>query len=343
MASELENHDSSLPLIAVCMTTHDPRLDLLEAQIDSLLRQTYTRWVCIVSDDCSHPSIADELPRLTAADPRFSLSSAPVRLGFYRNFERALGMIPSAAAFVALCDQDDVWHPDKLESLMSQMEDEGITLAYSDMRVVTAEGRLMSDTYWTTRPTASHDLASLVLVNTIPGPTVLFRASLLPFALPFPALSGDAYHDHWLACCALACGEIAYIARPLVDYVHHGENVLGHVEPSPDRLARQALDTTRAFVSREARTKTVGRLHEIYRDDVRRVQLIARTIRNRGGSALPRGKAEAVDRIARIDNSWFVIGWLLVRGLRNIPRLSETVGAEYALAAAAAWHRITRA
>jgi glycosyltransferase involved in cell wall biosynthesis len=342
MASGRENQDSSLPLIAVCMATHDPRLDLLEAQIDSLRGQTYTRWVCIVSDDCSDQSLANELARLTAADPRFSLSSAPARLGFYRNFERALGLVPPTAAFVALCDQDDVWHADKLETLVSQMKDDAITLAYSDMRVVTGEGRLMSDTYWTTRPTASHDLASLVLVNTIPGPAVLFRASLLPFALPFPAPSGDAYHDHWLACCALARGEIAYVARPLVDYVHHGENVLGHAAPPPDRLGRQALDTAHAFVSRKARTKTVGRLQEIYRDDVRRVQLIARTIHHRGGSALPRRKAVAVDRIARIDVSWFVIGWLLLRGLRNIPHLRETVGAEYALAAAAAWHRLSR-
>jgi glycosyltransferase involved in cell wall biosynthesis len=342
VTSALRKRVSSQPLVAVCMATHEPRLDLLEAQVDSLRRQTYAHWVCLVSDDCSSPATARELSRVLAGDPRFSLSTAPARLGFYRNFERALGLIPRLATFIAFCDQDDVWHPDKLETLLNHMTDEGVTLAYSDMRVVTGEGELISNTYWTTRPTASDDLASLILVNTIPGPAALFRASLLPLALPFPAPIGDTYHDHWLACCALARGEVAYVARPLVDYVHHGENVLGHVEPSSDRLARQAAGLARAFVSPKAGTKTAGRLHEIYRDDVRRVQLLAQTLRRRSGKTLPRRKAQAVDRISRIDDSWLVVAWLLLRGLRNVPRLRETVGAEFALAAAAAWHRLGR-
>ena len=52
-------------------------------------------------------------------DPRFVVSRSPRRLGFYRNFERALSLAPRRARrYVALADQDDAWHPDKLETLL---------------------------------------------------------------------------------------------------------------------------------------------------------------------------------------------------------------------------------
>ena len=54
-----------------------------------------------------------------AGDERFVLSRSPRRLGFYRNFERALALVPRDADYVALADQDDAWHPDKLERLLA--------------------------------------------------------------------------------------------------------------------------------------------------------------------------------------------------------------------------------
>ncbi len=43
------------PLIAICMATYNPPLDLLERQLDSIRAQTHGNWVCIISDDCSTP------------------------------------------------------------------------------------------------------------------------------------------------------------------------------------------------------------------------------------------------------------------------------------------------
>ena len=42
-------------LIAVCMATFDPDIDLFRAQIESLRAQTDTDWTCLISDDCSSP------------------------------------------------------------------------------------------------------------------------------------------------------------------------------------------------------------------------------------------------------------------------------------------------
>ena len=66
------------------------------------------------------------------------LSRAERRLSFYRNFERALGMVPAEAELVALSDHDDRWYPDKLEALREAIG--SAELAYSDLRRVDASG-----------------------------------------------------------------------------------------------------------------------------------------------------------------------------------------------------------
>ena len=71
-------------------------------------------------------------------------------------------------------------------------------------------------------------MASLLVANTVTGAASLFRRELLDLALPFPPRHGTPYHDHWLAAVALASGRIAYVDRPLYDYVQHRDAALGH-------------------------------------------------------------------------------------------------------------------
>ena len=44
------------------------------------------------------------------------------------------------------------------------------------------------------------------MINTVTGAASLFRRELLDVALPFPDVPGKPFHDHWLACVALAIG-----------------------------------------------------------------------------------------------------------------------------------------
>ena len=93
----------------------------------------------MISDDCSSaPSAGERSSGDRRRRPRFVLSRSPRRLGFYRNFERALALVPAEAGYVALADQDDVWHPDKLAALLGALG--GAQLVYSDARVVARDG-----------------------------------------------------------------------------------------------------------------------------------------------------------------------------------------------------------
>jgi glycosyltransferase involved in cell wall biosynthesis len=328
------------PLIAICMTTYNPPLELFSRQIESITAQTYTDWVCIISDDNSRPEILEKLRGIIAGDGRFYLSSAPSRLGFYRNFERCISLVPEEAEFIALSDHDDYWHPDKLETLLGQF-DRNTTLAYCDMNIVDSNGRRVADTYWTTRPNNYTNFASLLLANTITGAASMFRRELLDKALPFPEKIGEAYHDHWIGCVAMAAGRIKYVDRALYDYVQHSNNVLGHWAPPREKFLRKLagflLDIRKA---KEKIRTNLSHWKAIYFFDLIKLQQFCNVLELRFGSNLPSAKLSVLHRIARVDESFSALSWLAIRSLRNLGRTSETLGAENSLLRAVLWKKL---
>ena len=215
------------PRVAICMATFKPPVDLFRLQVASLQAQTHTNWVCIVCDDNTPNEEWDRARQAMKGDGRFVWFQNQARLNFYDNFQNALGHAPADAEFIALCDQDDIWHPDKLQTLLAAFRDDQ-QLVFSNARVVDQDGDVLSPTFWTGRRNNYTDLSTLMVANTITGAASLFRASLLPDVLPFPTQAGPAFHDHWIGLVALLKGPVGYVDRPLYDYVQHTKGVIGH-------------------------------------------------------------------------------------------------------------------
>lgn len=328
------------PLVAICMATYDPPVDLFRRQIESIRAQTYENWVCVISDDGSSPARVAEMRGVLADDERFWLTPGADRLGVYGNFERALALAPPEAELLAMCDQDDRWYPEKLEVLESSMEP-GTKLVYSDMRVVDRTGRVHSDTYWTHRRNNHTNFASLVLANTVTGAASLFTREVVDYALPFPLHYGDGFHDHWVALVAMALGEIGYVDRPLYDYVQHGGAFLGHArangllrgvprgaEPagggttSPGRLARLLSEG----VARETR--------RLYFTHCCGTALAAMVAEMRCGSTTTPAKRRTLRRLTHAER---MVGWLGLRSLRSCAGRTETLRREQAMLGGLAW------
>ena len=217
---------SQAPLVAICMAAFDPDPELLERQIASIREQTHEAWVCLISDDGSSPERFELLAALTAEDARFELRRSDTRLGFYLNFERALTMVPPGGGLRRARRPGRPLVPAEARRAAGRARRR--RLVYSDMRIVDPEGNLISETFWRGRRNNHTDLASLLLANTVTGAASLFPRKLLELALPFPRPVGDPFHDQWIACLALAAGDVAYVDRPLYDYVQHGGAARGH-------------------------------------------------------------------------------------------------------------------
>jgi ABC-type polysaccharide/polyol phosphate transport system ATPase subunit/glycosyltransferase involved in cell wall biosynthesis len=330
-------HPKGGPVIAIAMATHRPPIELFRRQIESIRKQSYESWVCVISDDASGEKSLEAMREVLGDDPRFRLHPAEEQEGVYRNFERALGLVPREAEFVALSDQDDEWHPDKLQALRDALGAD-CQLAYSDMRIVKPKGAVISDTYWTERRNNHTNFASLLIANTVTGGASMFRRDVLDYALPFPQELPEQRHDHWLAIVAMARGDLAYVDRPLYDYVQHTDAALGH------QRANQGAGSS-TLAERMQTVKKGGVLEGwglVYYQHYRRLQLAATVLKLRFGDQLARDRAKAVRRVLGSD-SRRGMAWLSARALRaRFGRATETMQRDSNLVKAIAWLRITR-
>jgi glycosyltransferase involved in cell wall biosynthesis len=310
--------------VAICMATFNPEPDLFRTQVESLRNQAGVEWHCFVSDDRSVPEKLELIESVLGGDERFTLSASPSRLGFYRNFERALGMVPDGFDLIALCDQDDLWHEDKLASLVQGLG--GAQLVYSDQRLVTTDGAFISDTYWGTRRNNYTNFASLLFANTVTGAASLFRREVLERALPFPEVPGEQYHDHWLAMVAMATGDLAYVDRPLYDYVQHEDAVLGHEAANAGLMSKG----WHRFDPRRWR-EILGGWGSAYFDVYLRLKGLAQIVLERSGGDMAPAERRTLERFIRSDRTVSGLLWLAFRPLRRLTGHNETLGVERVL------------
>jgi glycosyl transferase family 2 len=230
-------------------------------QIESIRRQTYSEWILVVRDDGScdgTPAIVRELAR---QDGRIRLlQDARGNLGPLGSFGVLLeDALEQRAAYVALADQDDVWHADKLaremELLLAHETAAGAdhpTLVHSDLAVVDAALGPIHPSYLRFQRlehAATDPLRCLLLRNFVTGCTVVANRALLQVAVPVPPV---VMHDWWLAQCAAATGSVLFVPEPLVLYRQHGANTLG--SRGATQLYLDALRSPRAWWARGGRT-----------------------------------------------------------------------------------------
>jgi glycosyltransferase involved in cell wall biosynthesis len=319
-------------LIAICMTTFDPDPNLFHTQIASLREQTDTDWICLISDDCSQPERFEDIRETVGGDRRFVLSQPPTRLGYYRNFERVLGLVPPGAELVALCDHDDRWYPEKLQVLRHALGT--ARLAYSDQRLVTADGRVLRETLWSGRRNNHTNLASLLIANTITGAATLLRREVAELALPFPDTPGLQFHDHWIALVAMASGEVAYVDRPLYDYVQHPGAILGQAASQGQARA------TRRFSLTQRLRRFVRGWRAAYFYGYRARELQAQTLLVRCAATLSAPKRRALKRFIAAERSPIAFAWLVTRPLRGLTGATETMGIEAEFARGILWRHL---
>lgn len=212
-----EEFSSMKELVSVALCTYNGEAFLRE-QLQSLLGQTYPHLEIIVVDDASTDGTG-AIIREFAARGNIRFYQNGQNLGFSRNFEKALRLC--SGPYLALCDQDDVWAPQKLATLLPHLRDH--LLVYSDAELTYAAGQPMGKKVSElVNPVKTADPLPLLLNNCAPGNTLVFRRELVEQALPIPA---DFFHDWWLLYAASVLGRIKYVEEPLVQYRQHAANV----------------------------------------------------------------------------------------------------------------------
>ena len=161
-----------------------------------------------------------------------------------------------------------------------------------------------------------------------PAPPRSSRAALLDDALPFPPAQFAHFHDHWLALVALSLGDIAFVERPLYDYVQHGGATLGHAAANRMPGMRERLEAVRRDPRERIR---LWRMH--YYVDVCRLLQFTAILRLRCWPRMAPAKRRALERFERADRSLAALAGLTWRGAQELlGRRRDTLGAEWMLA-----------
>lgn len=209
----------------------------IAAQLESVLNQTLSGLSVLISDDLSSDGTPAVIKEYEARYPgrvrslENSRSSGGARNNFFCLLKEA-AHLPDP--YVMLCDQDDVWLPDKAEAALAEMKameakwGEGIPLlVHSDLSVTDKDGGILHKSMVKYQKIAVHDnrFSHYLVENNITGNTVMINRPLLQLLKEFP---GECVmHDWWLGLLASCFGKISCIDRPLVLYRQHGDNQVG--------------------------------------------------------------------------------------------------------------------
>ncbi|MDR1892835.1 MAG: glycosyltransferase [Oscillospiraceae bacterium] len=233
-----------MPEITVLLAVYRPNPAYFTELLKSLAAQTFQDFNVLVCDDSADTAESEQIRQTLSKElvntPYQTMINAE-NLGSNKTFERL--MSEADGNWFATCDQDDIWEPDKLQTLHQAVRQSGADMVYSDFSVIDGADRTLYDSFSQIRRRFCHftgeELTKLLMIsNCVTGCTVLMKARAAKSALPFPA---EFVHDRWLALAAVAGNGVQYVNKPLVRYrLHSGNQIgfatLGGVDNKPDYI-----------------------------------------------------------------------------------------------------------
>ncbi len=195
----------------------------LEEQLASLFAQTYPNIEIIAVDDGSTDDTVRILREHAGRHPAMKVFVNERNLGFIKNFEKGCSL--SGGELIALCDQDDWWHTEKVEKMAAAIGDQ--PMIYCDSELCDENlgylGKNISDIV---HFESFYDCRQLCVFSRMYGHATLIRRSLFNQASPFLE---EVPHDGWLAYHATLYGGVKYLPEALVKYRQHEGNIFGAV------------------------------------------------------------------------------------------------------------------
>lgn len=205
--------------ITVVMAIYKPNLDWLKEDLVSIQEQTYRNFQIFAWNDCPDDKMDyDAFFKEYLLDIPFSVFHGTENLGSNGAFENLTKKVDTP--YIAYCDQDDIWMPDKLEKLHALFITPDVTLAYSDMKVINEKSEVVAQHIAEVRPRQifyekEEALIHLLAKNFVTGCTMMMQTDIAKQAVPFPK---SVFHDWWLAVCAAINGNIVMASEPLMKY-----------------------------------------------------------------------------------------------------------------------------
>ncbi len=107
--------------------------------IHSILNQTYSNWEMLITDDCSTDNTWNIINKYARKDSRIKVFRLQENSG--AGAARNNSIKHASGRYIAFCDSDDQWTPDKLEKQIQFIQENNLALSYSSYRVIDEDGK----------------------------------------------------------------------------------------------------------------------------------------------------------------------------------------------------------
>lgn len=162
----------------------------LREQLDSIVQQTLQPYEVIVQDDGSSDETMNILQDYAKNYPYIKISKNEKQHGINNNFFSA--MYRATGDFIAICDQDDIWETDKLETMTDAIGDNLMCIGRS-IPFYNEGDKNVSIHYDKRKPNCN---IIRMLYASMPGHCTLFRKKLLSY-LPADLETSPIYTHTW--------------------------------------------------------------------------------------------------------------------------------------------------
>lgn len=306
-------HTTTQPHIAILMATYNGARTI-DQQLTSLSGQTYRNWSLIVSDDGSKDDTLQKVGRFRQETTQHVVIANGPRQGFAQNFLHLIRTAGPHVPFVALSDQDDYWHPEKLHRAITQVArlPAHKPVLYTGRTVICDQSlRPLRQSPLFRRPPSFRN----ALVQNIGGGNtmVVNRAALDILQQTSSAATSIVAHDWWIyQIVAGAGGTVIYDPVPSVFYRQHTHNLIGANDTLTAKLRRFGQ-----LAQGDFQTWTTGNLAALHASSAWLTPESRRTLsefrKARNGTALSRLRAlhsSRVYRQSRLGNGSLLIATL---------------------------------
>ena len=201
-------------------------------QLESVLSQLGADDEVVVSDDCSKDATVALVEGL--ADPRVRILRNTTNLGYSKNFARALSAATGDVVFV--CDQDDVWLPGKVDTMVKALDSHDLVVA--DVTVVDQDLSVVATSHFALHGVRTGFLTNLLRTRYI-GASMAMRRRVLDLSLPLPPDDRYCAYDYWIALVGEAFFDVGLVTEPQMLYRRHGSNASTGGSKSTNSLAHR--------------------------------------------------------------------------------------------------------
>jgi glycosyltransferase involved in cell wall biosynthesis len=214
---------SETETVAVLLSTYNGE-NFLQPQLDSLYAQTYSNTRIVVRDDGSSDSTREILGAERSLG-RIELLEADRNLGPALSFFELLRHAGRAQEYVAFCDQDDIWLPDKMRHAVSALEAvpaDQPAIYCSRLEIVDEQ---LNHLGLTAMPRQC-GFGNALVENVAVGCTMVLNRKAAELVLE--NLPSKVYIHDWWCYLVISCfGKVIYGPSPDIRYRQHGGNTIG--------------------------------------------------------------------------------------------------------------------